>query len=417
MDKLIAKTLDSLTSKNIVATPKNYAREFYRLAKEYKHNFEDINNIEQIINLLSDEELSQLDSGEVVTATDLLNIISKRIFGNQKSLTLVNSLTEILKPSINELIYSKIEEVVFELMKDPSKLNEEGTINKLLNISNERVELDREVLKNKSIDMKKIITLLVDEFNKSIDISSDSNSEVVRIKNALNRLQISKDSNREMQLLYTKFSTLVYEFEAALVNNKSEFVKVKSSCENLESDLKRLEKELEKLKIEKDVDFLTGVYNRRGYTSAVLIMEKKYTDFKSKYAIVFIDLDDFKLVNDNYGHESGDKVLKTFSVVIKKSLREADIVARYAGEEFIALISYEDVKEVNNFISRVKDIVLKHKFILSEEIKIDVRFSGGIALRENYNSYEDTIKFADILLYKAKQEGKNRVISDNGDII
>lgn len=416
MDKLTKETLDSLSSQNIEATPRNYAREFYKLAKENNTNFDDIDNIEFILNNLSDEELKEIEDNKVIIAADLLHITSKRI-NKDDTLKFINSLAEFLKPSIDQTIYQKIEEVIFDLIKTPSKLVDDATINKILNITNERVELDRASLKDKSEDIKKFITLLVNEYEKSIIISENSNDRLEDIKNDLKEIKFSEHSNRELEVLYSKLTKVVYDLENSIESSKLEIIKGKEDCTNLHNDIKKLQKDLEKLKKEKDIDFLTGVLNRRGYASTILQVERKYTTFYSSYAIVFFDIDDFKDINDSYGHDCGDVVLKTFATILRKMMREADIICRYGGEEFVALVSYKNENEVLDYIKRVKDIILKHKFVYTDEIKLKVRFSAGVAFRDNCNSYEDTIKYADILLYKAKHEGKNRVILDNGAIL
>lgn len=416
MEDLIKETLDSLTSQNIPATPRNYAKEFYKLAKSSNRQFDDLNSINFVMNTLTEDEIDEISEHEIVTASDLIKILAKRLSINDTS-KLINHLSEFLKPSIDESIYSKIEEVIFELMKEPSKLLEDDTLSKMLNITNERIELDREVLKDKSNDIKKFITLLVNEYEKSIILSNDSGNEIKRIKNNLNKLKISDKSNRELEILYSKLTEIVYDIENNINVSTVEISKARESCIKLEDSIERLKKDLEKLKKEKDIDFLTTVLNRRGYTSSIVKIENKFSNFNSKYAVVFLDIDDFKEINDNYGHDNGDKVLKIFANILRKTTRESDVVARYGGEEFVVLISYKNEEDVIKFVKRIKEIVNSHKFICSETLKIDVRFSAGVSFREKYNSYEDTIKYADILLYKAKHEGKNKAIIDNGSII
>ena len=416
MDKLTEDTLSSLLSQNIVATPRNYAREFYKLAKESNTNLEDIEDLEFILHNLSDEELNELKDNKIIIATDLLNVTSKRI-KKSDTLKFINALAEIIKPSIDQSIYQKIEEVIFDLIKTPEKLVDDSTINKILNITNERVKLDRDTLKDKSEDIKKFITLLVKEYEKSIIISNNSSEKLVDIKSELDGMDFSKHSNREIELLYSKLTKIVFDLETNTESSKFEIMKGRDECNDLQSDIKKLQSDLEKLKKEKDIDFLTGVLNRRGYTNIILQTEKKYSMFNSKYAIVFFDIDDFKDINDSHGHDCGDVVLKTFATILNKMMREADVICRYGGEEFVALISYKNKDEVINYVKRVKDIIVKHKFVYTNEIKLKVRFSAGIAFRDNYNSYEDTIKYADILLYKAKHEGKDKTILDSGEVI
>jgi diguanylate cyclase (GGDEF)-like protein len=348
------------------------------------------------------------------------SFISKEMLSNTKSqlqnieiLKFITYLPELLKPSIDQSIYHKIEEVVFDLMKNPEKLDDDSMINKLQNITNERVDLDRATLKSKSEDTKKFISLLLKEYEKSLIVSNNSSEKIENIKGDLDSLEISEHSNREMKLLHAKLSDVIYDLETNLDNSKEEIARGKEECTKLDKNIKKLQKDLEKLKIEKDIDFLTGVLNRRGYTSVVLKVENRYITFNSDYALIFIDIDNFKEINDAHGHDCGDVVLKTFSTILKKMMREEDVICRYGGEEFVTLINYTKEDEVFKYIKRVKEIVDSHKFIYNENIKIKVSFSAGVSFRSKYNSYEDAIKYADILLYKAKHEGRHRIIFDD----
>ncbi|WP_428025880.1 GGDEF domain-containing protein [Arcobacter sp.] len=366
----------------------------------------DIDNINEL------DKSQNSDSKSNVISSELLNITKSQL-QNIEILKFITYLPELLKPSIEQSIYHKIEEVIFELMKTPEKLDDDSMINKLVNITNERVDLDRAALKAKSEDTKKFITLLIKEYEKSLIVSNNSTEKLDDIKSDLNSLEISEHSNRELKLLQAKLSDIIFDLETNLSESKNELNKGRVECTKLEMDIKKLQSDLEKLKIEKDIDFLTGVLNRRGYTSVILKVENRYVTFNSNYAIIFIDIDDFKDINDTYGHDCGDIILKTFSTVLKKMMREEDVICRYGGEEFVTLINYNDEEEVYNYIKRVKVIVDSHKFIYKNGIKIKVHFSAGISFRSKYNSYEDAIKYADILLYKAKHEGKNRIIMDN----
>ena len=357
-----------------------------------------------------------VNSKSNVISKELLNI-TKSELQNIEILKFITYLPELLKPSIEQSIYHKIEEVIFELMKTPEKLDDDSMINKLLNITSERVTLDRAALKSKSEDTKKFISLLLKEYEKSLIVSNNSNEKLEDIKNDLTELNISEHSTRELKVLHHKLSDIIYDLQTNLSDSQKELVKGREECSKLERDIKKLQNDLEKLKIEKDIDFLTGVLNRRGYTSVILKVENRYVTFNSNYAIIFIDIDDFKEINDTYGHDCGDVVLKTFTTILKKMMREEDIICRYGGEEFVTLINYTNENEVHNYIKRVKEIIDGHKFVYTKDIKIKVRFSAGISFRSNYNSYEDAIKYADILLYKAKHEGKNQIILDTAEVI
>ncbi len=142
-------------------------------------------------------------------------------------------------------------------------------------------------------------------------------------------------------------------------------------------------------------------------------IERKHSLFESKYALIFIDIDHFKIINDTYGHECGDIVLKSFAAILSALTRQEDVLARYGGEEFITLLNYKDEDEINTYIKRLKKIISTNYFVYKNN-KILVKFSAGVAIRDKYTSYSNAKKNADNLLYKAKQEGRDKIVFDNG---
>ncbi|MCB1159608.1 MAG: diguanylate cyclase [Leptospiraceae bacterium] len=156
-------------------------------------------------------------------------------------------------------------------------------------------------------------------------------------------------------------------------------------------------------------DFLTGLANRYLFNelanSAMLYAHRS----NKNLALFFIDLDDFKEVNDTYGHDVGDKLLVSFSKTVKAYLRESDIIARLGGDEFIILL--HDVSGKVAIIEVAKRILtfVSKKIEINETIKIGVSCSMGIALYpEDANELEKLIACADIAMYKSKLKGKNQ---------
>ncbi|MFA6684285.1 MAG: GGDEF domain-containing protein, partial [Arcobacteraceae bacterium] len=118
-----------------------------------------------------------------------------------------------------------------------------------------------------------------------------------------------------------------------------------------------------------------------------------------------------KNINDTYGHEAGDAILKTFAVLLKKETRDIDVVARYGGEEFVALVNFKTKPDLNAYVSRIQKIVRGSKFKYKDE-KIKATFSAGISIRSNHHSFADTINSADKLLYNAKTGGRDKIVSE-----
>jgi len=118
-----------------------------------------------------------------------------------------------------------------------------------------------------------------------------------------------------------------------------------------------------------------------------------------------LDIDNFKKINDTYGHKFGDEVLIKVANAIESNLRKTDMVGRYGGEEFLVIFTQTDIKGSLNTAERIRKSV---EDISCEEKDIKVTVSGGVFERTDEDS-SATITTADSLMYKAKQNGKNRV--------
>ncbi|MCP5109144.1 MAG: diguanylate cyclase [bacterium] len=162
------------------------------------------------------------------------------------------------------------------------------------------------------------------------------------------------------------------------------------------------------------IDGLTQLYNRRYIMEIFKTEFSKTTRYESDLSILMIDIDDFKKINDTYGHLSGDLVLKTLSTLIRNSLRNVDLPGRYGGEEFI-LILPETGKENGVLVAeRIRERIEKHTFKTMNGDPLTLTISIGLSELsdlENKTNELEMIKIADARLYKAKRTGKNKVIS------
>ncbi len=131
-------------------------------------------------------------------------------------------------------------------------------------------------------------------------------------------------------------------------------------------------------------------------------------DIVSEIGAIMIDIDDFKHINDTYGHNIGDKVLAKIAQIMIKILRKGDVVVRYGGEEFLLLLIVKNKNDLVKLAERIREAIENIKWespLENEKITISL----GVALREKNESLEELIKKADIKLYEAKRAGKNRV--------
>jgi two-component system, cell cycle response regulator len=159
-------------------------------------------------------------------------------------------------------------------------------------------------------------------------------------------------------------------------------------------------------------DALTGLSNRRYLDTHLKILFERATARKRPLSVCLVDIDRFKLVNDTYGHEAGDDVLREFSARVRAMVRGADLACRYGGEEFIVVMPNTSMDIASKVAERLREMVEQKPFKLTSGQEITVTASIGIAeTSAEGGTPEQLLREADRALYKAKKEGRNRVVS------
>jgi len=160
-------------------------------------------------------------------------------------------------------------------------------------------------------------------------------------------------------------------------------------------------------------DGLTGLYNRHYLDVHLENMVRQSLLNNKTLSLMIMDMDHFKSVNDNYGHDVGDQVLKQLSEIIIKTVRSTDLAARFGGEEFVVLMPETDSKQANDAAERLRKNVESHDFKVTHQVgMINKTVSIGVSfLDEMGDTSQALLKRADSALYQAKNNGRNRVIS------
>ncbi|MBI5007545.1 MAG: diguanylate cyclase [Nitrosomonadales bacterium] len=198
--------------------------------------------------------------------------------------------------------------------------------------------------------------------------------------------------------------------QASAMRSHEELLNHKKQADEAEARIRELEHELEEVSELVREDQLTGALNRRGLDEAIDKELKRSDRSKTPVSIALLDIDNFKRLNDTLGHQAGDLALKHLTRVIKETLRPADTVGRYGGEEFLIVLPDTDLQAGIEAIQRLQRDLTK-KFFLHNNERVLVTFSAGVALRGSEEDAEDLIGRADKAMYKAKQTGKNRVVA------
>ena len=157
-------------------------------------------------------------------------------------------------------------------------------------------------------------------------------------------------------------------------------------------------------------DALTGIANRRHFEWRLSEEVERARRYKYPLSALLLDLDHFKQVNDNYGHQIGDVVLQQVAQRLKSSLRRTDFLARYGGEEFVVLAPQTPAERAIILGERLRQVIAESPITVADDLQIRITLSVGIAVFPDHAQNEsELIGAADTALYKAKQMGRNRV--------
>ncbi len=191
----------------------------------------------------------------------------------------------------------------------------------------------------------------------------------------------------------------------ALSTITDKYEDLKKDLEKHHQKIEQLSKELEETKIEASRDTLTGLFNRKKFD---MVLEK-LVDKKKIFSLIIFDVDDFKYINDTFGHQAGDLVLKKIGETLLKNLRPGTPIFRIGGEEFAIIIPELCVDKAKNIAERLRKI-FEVKEISYEDHMIDLKATFGVTCYKEGDTPETIVKRADKALYEGKKQGKNIVI-------
>ncbi|QOP45162.1 GGDEF domain-containing protein [Sulfurimonas paralvinellae] len=354
------------------------------------------------------KELGDVDSSDLRKTVENLHIhapkepSSAAVDLHKVSKLLVASFVPSIASSVNDTIA----DISDKLRKNPEILDSEDVEKEIKAAISLRIALDKESVKEmvESIDgvLDKLSLRLID----MIESSDNSNAEVQAIKKELE--SYTEESTANFKVAHKKLFTIAVALEENTQLLSKDLKNHNKDVDALSKKVKKLEEELEKAKKESKEDFLTKLYNKRALDEFMEFKEAEYQRYERNYAVVMFDLDHFKDVNDTYGHEAGDAVLSAFAKILKKEARSVDIVGRFGGEEFLALLSDTDLQGGVTFADKVLKHVEKSRFMYKGD-RIKVTASAGVSERKQHVSLEATVNSADEYLYIAKKNGRNRV--------
>ncbi|MBI5814733.1 MAG: diguanylate cyclase [Nitrospinae bacterium] len=263
-------------------------------------------------------------------------------------------------------------------------------------------------LENEREELKRIISNLTSHI-QTLSVSSETFGNKLDTYSRKIAVTTNLDEIKQIQrAILTETLTIQKENGAVRERLVESERKLKESAEKIA----KLENALEMARQEKIVDHLTQLYNRGYFDEKLKETVTNYQRYKEPFCLIMYDVDHFKKFNDAYGHQVGDKVLRTVADISKDTVRAADTVARYGGEEFAVIVYKTSSEQGAKVAESLRAAVGSHEFVFKGGDKtISVNVSLGVAEFAEGDTPESLIQRADKRLYDAKKQGRNRVVA------
>jgi len=269
------------------------------------------------------------------------------------------------------------------------------------------LEGSRKYVAGRDTELLELVSILRNTTATIVGDTSDFNDQLIASTDKFQQLAQLNDVRELKRLLTAEASTLRTAVEAKRHRDEQAYTKLTSRVETLQSRLVKAEEEA-------STDPLTRVANRGTFDRALRKTVAASIDSGVPLSLAMVDIDDFKRVNDQYGHPIGDRVLLCTALWLGKVVRRSDLVARYGGEEFAIILNDAKINQVEARLSQALADLAANSFEYEHEGEMrTIRYTASIGITELAagDTPADLVKRADEALYEAKRKGKNRVVA------
>jgi len=294
-------------------------------------------------------------------------------------------------------------------------------IQEFINSINSERALSAEFIREISQRIMDIETLMLASF-AYVDNTFEANEVFqTNLDKHMDALQNSVNFSKTLEALKDEVVSQLDLFAIAIADKKKQDRHVKTQMDKKLASFRQVvklmknktfsaEKNAESLEQELLKDALTGIFNRRAYDQRAKSEMQRYLRYQTDFSVILFDIDHFKLINDQYGHATGDRCLKEIISRVKPIIRETDFLARYGGEEFIILLPETTGDNALIVSEKLKSVVENIEFLhKGDPIKITI--SAGVSqAKPGDSNYGNIFDRTDQALYQAKNTGRNRVV-------
>ena len=252
---------------------------------------------------------------------------------------------------------------------------------------------------------------------------TSSTVDSCHFKDLCNRVNKQLDESDYICIPYTISNDITLVL-SIIVNNKEKSNNIHNDIPLIQDYIDAAKPEIvskkmtQVLEMSARTDALTGLYNRKFLEENIDRISREEQRLNISYGVLMADIDHFKMINDTYGHDVGDEALRVISETLKDNVRDADLVIRYGGEEFIILLYNCDVDYLETIANNIRIDFSKKKIKASAGESFSKTISiGGAMYPSDSDSFWKVIKYADIAMYYAKKNGRNQVKMISQDMI
>jgi len=343
---------------------------------------------------------------------------------------------------INEILIQLLERLALpdELIESANKLKaewakgleEEGVVEALESIANLVIKM-RTRIEHEKNDFQKFLQQVTEKlqmldqhiqdnvedqksiFSENEKFSDEVDGEVESIQSDVQQAVDLADLKTSIAIKLSKITKHVETFRTTEEKRKLQMEirvgELAGKVHNLESESEALRERIVEEQKNSMRDALTKVPNRLAWDQRMEYEYSRWKRYQSALVVIVWDIDDFKKVNDTYGHKAGDKVLTTIATLLNEQVRETDFMARFGGEEFVMLFPETEVKAAQAVVEKLRKSVEECEFHHGDT-RVAITVSGGMTQFKKGDTIESAFERADQFLYKAKGSGKNRCISE-----
>jgi len=322
----------------------------------------------------------------------------KRLAGLRRRIDDSQDLEQLLSltPEIAELIRSYGLQIYEERKKAASFVAEVGQ---------RLAEMENHLLA--SVSQTREFQQANNDFASALTAEIDSVSGSIRVSQHLEELKslvLSKLANFKTAIEHKR-----REDEIRLEHANRDLNSLQRKFKEARQEVSRSHQENQALQRKLHVDFLTGAFNRLAYDQRVAEEMERFRRYQRVFSLIVFDVDDFKRVNDTYGHSVGDRCLKEIAQKVRPLLRKTDFLARYGGDEFVILLPETGRRQSREVAEKIRQEIELTDFLFRSQ-KVPVTISLGVTRVEPSDQNPETVfNRADQAFYKAKKEGPNRV--------